>query len=298
VPPLRAAMLPPVQPTVDSALRAALAALASLATPRSDAEELLSRLLGVSRARLRLLGARPLTPAESARFDSWLVRRAAHEPVQYLTGRAAFRDLDLAVDPRVLVPRPETEGLAGAVLEVLQAEAARWPAPRVLDLGTGSGALALALASEWPAAVVTATDASGGALEVARANADALGLAGRVRFLAGHWFEAVEAGERFEVVVSNPPYIATGEWDELPEDVRAFEPRQALFSGESGLDDAREIVAAAPRHLAARGLLALELAETRVHEAAGWLRGGPGWQEVEVRDDLARWPRYLLARAR
>ncbi len=289
-------MLAPVQPTVASALRSALAALASSPTPRSDAEELLSRLLGVSRAQLHLLGARVLTSVESARFAAWLARRALHEPVQYVTGRAAFRDLDLAVDPRVLIPRPETEGLAEAVLEVLRAEAARWPAPRVLDLGTGSGALALALAAEWPAAVVTATDASVGTLEVARANAAALGLAGRVRFLAGHWFEAVDAEERFEVVVSNPPYIATGEWDDLPEDVRSFEPRQALLSGASGLDDAREIVDQAARRLVARGLLALELAEDRTHQAAGWLRGAPGWQEVEVRDDLARRPRYLLAR--
>jgi release factor glutamine methyltransferase len=285
-----------MQPTVAAALHAALAALTSSPTPRSDAEELLSRLLGVSRAQLHLLGARLLTPAESTRLESWLARRAAHEPVQYLTGRAAFRDLDLVVDPRVLIPRPETEGLVGAVLEILRAETPRWPAPRVLDLGTGSGAIALALAAEWPAAVVTATDASTGALAVARANAAALGLAGRVRFLAGHWFEVLGADERFEVVVSNPPYVATGEWDVLPEDVRSFEPQQALFSGASGLDAARELVDQAPRHLAAGGLLALELAEDRVHQVAGWLRDAPGWRAVEVRDDLARRPRYLLAR--
>lgn len=296
-PRLRAAMLPPVQPTVASALRSALAALASSATPRSDAEELLSRLLGSSRAQLHLLGARKFTRAESDRFAAWLVRRAAHEPVQYITGRAAFRDLDLAVDPGVLIPRPETEGLVEAVLEVLRAEAPRWAAPRVLDLGTGSGAIALALAAEWPAAVVTATDASSAALEVARANAAALQPAGRVRFLAGRWFGALGAQERFEVVVSNPPYIATGEWDDLPEDVRSFEPRAALFSGASGLDDAREIVERAPRHLVAGGLLALELAEERVHQVAGWFQGVPGWQVVEVREDLARRPRYLLARS-
>jgi release factor glutamine methyltransferase len=290
-------MLASVQPTVASALRSALAALASSPTPRSDAEELLSRLLGSSRAQLNLLGARPLTRAESARLGAWFTRRAAHEPVQYITGRAAFRDLDLAVDPRVLIPRPETEGLVEAVLEVLRAEAPRSVAPRVLDLGTGSGAIALALAAEWPAVVVTATDASAGALEVARANAAALELAGRVRFLLGHWFEAVGAGERFEVVVSNPPYIATGERDDLPDDVRSFEPGQALFSGASGLDDAREIVEQAPRHLAPGGLLALELAEDRAHQVAGWFRGAPAWQAVEVRDDLARRPRYLLARA-
>ena len=286
-----------MQPTVASALRSALAALKASPSPRSDAEELVSRLLGVSRSRLHLLDKRTLTRAQFARLESWLARRADHEPVQYLTGRAAFRDLDLAVDPRVLIPRPETEGLAGAVLEVLRAEAARWPAPRVLDLGTGSGALALSLAAEWPAAIVTATDASAGALEVARANARSLGLAGRVRFLAGHWFEAVGAEERFEVVVSNPPYIATREWDELPEDVRSFEPREALFSGATGLDDAREIVEEAPRHLVAGGLLALEVAEERARLAAAWLQGARGWRAVEVRDDLACRPRYLLARA-
>jgi len=290
-------MLLPMQPTVASALRSALAALAPLPTPRSDAEELLSRLLGSSRAQLNLLGARELTRAESTGLAAWLARRAAHEPVQYITGRAAFRDLDLAVDPRVLIPRPETEGLVEVVLEVLRAEAPRWAAPRVLDLGTGSGAIALALAAEWPAAVVTATDASAGALEVARANAAALELAGRVRFLAGHWFEAVGAQERFEVVVSNPPYIATGERDVLPEDVRSFEPPQALFSGASGLDDARELVEQAPRQLVTGGLLALELDEERAHQVAGWLQGAPGWQAVEVRDDLSRRPRYLLARA-
>jgi release factor glutamine methyltransferase len=284
-------------PTVASALRSALAALASLPTPRSDAEELLSRLLGSSRAQLNLLGARKLTRAESTGLAAWLARRAANEPVQYITGRAAFRDLDLAVDPRVLIPRPETEGLVEAVLEVLRAEAPRWAAPRLLDLGTGSGVIALALAAEWSAAVVTATDASTGALEVARANAAALELAGRVRFLAGHWFEAVGAQERFEVVVSNPPYIATGERDVLPEDVRSFEPPQALFSGASGLDAARELVEQAPRHLVTGGLLALELAEERAHQVAGWLQGAPGWQAVEVRDDLSRRPRYLLARA-
>jgi len=290
-------MLGPVQPTVASTLRSSLRVLASSPTPRSDSEELLSRLLGTSRAQLHLLGSRALTRAESTGLAAWLARRAAHEPVQYITGRAAFRDLDLAVDPRVLIPRPETEGLVEAVLEVLRAEAPRRAAPGILDLGTGSGAIALALAAEWPAAVVTATDASPGALEAAQTNAAALELAGRVRFLAGHWFEAVGAQERFEVVVSNPPYIATGEWDELPEDVRAYEPRQALFSGASGLDDAREIVEQAPHHLVPGGLLALELAEKRVDEVAGWLRGAPDWQTVEVRDDLARRPRYLLARA-
>lgn len=281
--------------TIASALRAALDRLAALPSPRSDAEELLGRLLGLTRPQLHLQAARSLTDAEAARFDEWLARRVAHEPVQYITGRAAFRGLDLAVGPGVLVPRPETEGLVEVVLGELRA--APWASPRVLDLGTGSGAIALALATEWPAAVVTATDASAAALERARANAAALGLAGRVRFASGRWFEAVGGGERFEVVVSNPPYIAAGEWDALPEDVRGFEPPAALLAGPRGLDDLRAIVDAAPRHLVRGGLLALELAETRAAEVAGWLLDAPAWERVEVRPDLAGRPRCLFARA-
>ena len=285
-----------VQPTVTSALRSALSVLSASATPSSDAEELLSRLLGVSRPQLHLLGDRALTADESARLDSWLRRRLAREPVQYITGRAAFRELDLAVTPGVLIPRPETEGLVEAVLDALRAMGACWQAPRVLDLGTGSGAIALALAAEWPAALVTATDASATALEQARANATALGLSARIRFLAGDWFRAVGMGELFEVVVSNQPYVATDEWDRLPEDVRGFEPPAALFSGASGLDAAREIVEAAPRHLVPGGLLALELADERAAGVAGGLEGVRDWAAVELRADLLGRPRYLLAR--
>jgi release factor glutamine methyltransferase len=284
-----------VAATIASALRAALDRLAALPSPRSDAEELLSRLLGLARSQLHLQNARPLTEAEVSRFDAWLARRVMHEPVQYITGRAAFRGLDLAVGSGVLIPRPETEGLVEVVLGGLRASA--WPAPRVLDLGTGSGAIALAIAAEWPAAVVTATDAGAAALERARANAVALGLAARVRFASGRWFEAVGEGDRFEVVVSNPPYIAAGEWDALPEDVRGFEPPAALLAGPRGLDDLRAIVDGAPRHLVPGGLLALELAETRAGEVAGWLTGSPEWEGVEVRPDLAGRPRCLLARA-
>mgnify|MGYP003694209421 CR=1 FL=1 len=168
--------------------------------------------------------------------------------------------------------------------------------PRVLDLGTGSGAIALAIAAEHPSARVLATDASAAALETARRNAAALGLDERVRFAAGDWFEAVAADERFEVVVSNPPYIATAEWDVLPEDVRSFEPATALFSGASGLDALREIIDESPRYLVAGGLLALELAEWRAAEVQAWLDGAHDWTEVRLLDDLAGQPRILLAR--
>jgi release factor glutamine methyltransferase len=282
--------------TVADALRLARERLAHLESPESDAIELVSRLLGVSRAAVHLERDHPIPAPDRQRLEGWLGRRAAGEPVQYVTGRAAFRDLDLAVGPGVLVPRPETEGLVQAVLDALAAEARRWPEPRVLDLGTGSGAIALAIASELPHARVTATDASPEALAIARANAAALGLAGRVRFLAGAWLDAVDGDERFEAIVSNPPYVALAEAEALPREVRAFEPAQALFAGATGLEALREIVDQAPRHLVAGGLLALELAEQRAALVLGWLEGAHDWGGVTLQDDLAGRPRVLLAR--
>ena len=282
--------------TVGEALEQAIARLSASGSTRADAEELVSRLIGAGRGELHREPGRALSDDEAARLESWIARRAAGEPVQYITGRAAFRGLDLAVNPGVLVPRPETEGLVEAVLGVLRGEAARWPRPRVLDLGTGSGAIALSIAAEWPAAVVTASDASDMALATAEGNAAALGLAERIRFVRGDWFGAVGGDERFEAIVSNPPYVATGEWDQLPEDVRSFEPSQALFSGSTGLEALREIVDDAPLHLVAGGLLALELAEMRAEEVAGWLEGAHDWSGVTLLDDLSGRPRVLLAR--
>ncbi|TMQ71899.1 MAG: peptide chain release factor N(5)-glutamine methyltransferase [Candidatus Eisenbacteria bacterium] len=286
-----------MDPTLAGALSSATARLAAASdAPRADAEELLGRLLGLTRAELYLERARTLGAEERQRLEAWLERRLSGEPVQYITGRAAFRGLDLAVSPAVLIPRPETEGLVEAVLQVLREARARWTAPRVLDLGTGSGAIALAIASECREAVVTATDASEDALALAGANAAACGLTPRVRFLAGDWFEALAPDERFEVIVANPPYIAESERDTLPESVRGFEPAEALFSGATGLEALREIADEAPRYLVADGLLALELAEMRANEVAGWLEGGRDWEAVTLRDDLAGRPRVLLAR--
>jgi release factor glutamine methyltransferase len=282
--------------TVRDALRHVSARLGGSASPVPEGEELVGRLLGLSRTALHLERDRPIAEADWERLESWVARRTAGEPVQYITGRAAFRGLDLAVSRSVLIPRPETEGLVEAVLEVLRAERERWPRPRVLDLGTGSGAIALALAAEHPHALVTASDSDSAALEVARANAAALGLAERVAFVRGDWLGAMGADDRFEAIVANPPYVATSEWDDLPEEVRAYEPQQALGSGASGLEALREIVDEAPRHLVARGLLALELAEKRAEEVAGWLEGAHDWSGVRLLSDLAGRPRVLLAR--
>jgi release factor glutamine methyltransferase len=280
---------------VGEALRAATRRLAADGAPASDAEELLSRLLGVGRGELRTRAAE-LLPAELSRdLDEQLARRLAGEPVQYITGRAAFRSLDLAVDRRVLVPRPETELLVDAVLDHLRDRADPRRPPRVLDLGTGSGCIALSIAQEHPGARVLATDASAAALEVARANAHEYGLADRVEFAHGRWFDAVAPDERFDVVVSNPPYISPNEAAELPADVHDWEPHDALFAEDDGLADLREIVDEAPRRLRAGGLLALELAEMRAREVAAWLEGARDWHRVELRADLAGRPRMLLA---
>lgn len=281
--------------TIGEALRAAAERLAPSPTARAEAEELVGRLLGMRRADLYLDPRRSLDDSQRDRLEDWLSRREAGEPVQYITGRVAFRALDLAVDPSVLIPRPETEVLVETVLETVRAEAGRWPQPRVLDLGTGSGAIALSIAAEAPETRVTAVERSEAALAIARRNAKALGLADRVRFLDGDWFDAVDPDERFEAVVSNPPYIALSEREGLPLDVREHEPHEALFSGDEGLEATREIIDRAPLHLVAGGLLAIELSESRAAEVLAWLEGSHDWSRAEVRNDLAGRPRVLLA---
>lgn len=221
-----------------------------------------------------------------------LIRRRIEErmPAVYLTGQTWFAGLPFYVDPRVLIPR-------SPLAELIEHRFMPWIEParvhRILDLGTGSGCIALSIAHEYPRADVVATDASEDALQVARANAEALGL--RVTFLRGEWLEALATDERFDVIVANPPYISPREADALPRDVHDFEPHAALFAGDDGLADLREIVDEAPRHLRAGGLLALELDETRAAEVAAWFDGARDWRGAELRPDLAGRPRMLLA---
>lgn len=193
-----------------------------------------------------------VAPGAATRFRDLVARRVAGEPVAYLTGRRGFWTLDLAVTRDTLIPRPETELLVEQALARLDVATP----VRVADLGTGSGAIALAIASERPLAQVVATDRSAAALEVARSNASASGLGDRVRFRAGDWFAPL-AGERFELVASNPPYIAAGDPHLGQGDLR-HEPPAALASGVDGLDAIRRIVAAAPEHLVPGGWLLLE----------------------------------------
>ena len=259
-------------------------------TARLDAELLLAAALGVDRLRLYLDFEKPVMEEERARFRA-LVRRRAEErvPVAYLTGRREFWSLPLAVTADVLIPRPDTETL----IEALLARVLRRDVPlAVLDLGTGSGAIALALATEWPAARLTATDVSDAALAVARKNAEGLGLAGRIDFAAGDAFAPV-AGERFDVIVSNPPYLAEAEAQALAPELR-HEPAQALFAPGDGTALLRRIVVGAGAHLRHGGLLALELAPAQASDVTQCL-GEAGFEAIAEHRDLAGRVRALTA---
>jgi release factor glutamine methyltransferase len=237
----------------------------------------------------------PVTTRMVAHLDAMLARLLAGEPLQYVLGRWAFRHLDLAIDPRVLIPRPETEEVAGVAIELAHAIHCDTGAVAVVDLGTGSGAIGLSMADELPLAGTTVllTDRSADALDVARANLAGLGRAGaNVRIEHGEWFDAVATGERFDVIVSNPPYVATTT-AELEPSVRDWEPHDALFAGHDGLDDLRVIIAGAPTRLRAGGWLVLEIGADQA-DAARSLMSAASFSDVDVRSDLAGHPRIVL----
>ena len=235
------------------------------------------------------------TTEREVRFvDQMVARRAAGEPLQYVLGRWGFRTLDLFVDGRVLIPRPETEVVAGLAIDAL---AALDHPGLAVDLGTGSGAIALAIAAErWPHVEVWATDRSQDALAVAGANLAGLGRrAAVVRLAEGDWFEALPADlrGRIDVVVSNPPYVATD--DPLPPEVADWEPREALVPGTTGLEAIEQIVRAAPRWLRPDGVLVVEIGETQ-GEATAALARDAGFATADIHRDLAGRDRALVAR--
>ena len=270
-------------------LQQALTTAQTQGLARIDAQMLLLHTLGRStgdRAWLITHDTDTLDPAVQERFEALCQRRLAGEPVAYLTGTKAFYGLELQVDARVLDPRPDTETLVDWVLEVLDGH----PAPRLLDLGTGSGAIALALQHQRPDASVLAVDASEDALAVARANASRLGLAVQLRH--GQWMEGLEGV--FDAIVSNPPYIPAAD-PHLA--ALTHEPLQALASGADGLEDIRAIVAQAPAHLKPGGWLLLEHGWDQAPAVCTLLRSA-GLEQVQGRKDLAgivrcsggRWP--------
>lgn len=260
-----------------------------------EARWLAERAGGFEPAELPLALDRPVTVRSATFFVQMLDRRVAGEPLQYVLGRWSFRTLELYVDRRVLIPRPETEVL----VELALAECDRLGAQVAVDLGTGSGAIALALARERPGlGEVWATDASPDALAVARANLAGLGrAAARVRMVEGSWFAALPEDLRgaVDVLVSNPPYVAPDEMAELPAEVRDWEPVQALRAADDGMADIAVIVAAAPGWLAWPGALLVEMAPRQTAEAQRLARLA-GFGSVSVWPDLAGRDRILLAR--
>jgi release factor glutamine methyltransferase len=243
----------------------------------------------------RMLGEEP-TDRMVAHLDAMLARLVAGEPLQYVLGQWSFRRVELAIDRRVLIPRPETELVAGVAIDKA---AACGPTRVVADLGTGSGAIALALASELPleGTTVWMTDASRDAIDVATANLAGLGRAGRnVRIAQGSWFDALPVDLLFDVIVSNPPYIEVGSPD-VDVSVTDWEPASALFAGGDGLDDIRLLVVGAPGHLAPGGWLVLEIGSNQGAAVSELLRSG-GFADVEIRQDLAGHDRIALARHR
>ena len=259
-------------------------------TGRLDAEWLLAAALGVDRLQLYLKYDRPLRFEEREAFKPLLRRRAGREPLQYIIGRTGFRELELKTDPRVLIPRPETEVLVQEVLDWASAGA-----ESVWDMGTGAGAVALSLAAEGTWTRVVATDVSPEALSVAADNAERYDLGGHVEFREGSLFEPLEEGERFDVIVSNPPYIAEGEKGELQPEVRDWEPPEALFAGEDGLDVIRQLVAGAPKHLLSGGLLALECGLGQAEGIAADVQATGAFGAVRIRADLTGRPRFVTA---
>ena len=257
---------------------------------RLDAEHLLAHVLGMGRLHLYLHFDRPLTLAERGCFKPLLRRRAAREPLQYILGSAPFRNLTLDVDRRVAIPRPETEYL----IDVLQRAAG---ADRVfesaLDMGTGSGAIALALSAEGVARSVTATDLSAAALAAARHNAAAAGIT--IDFREGRLLEPV-ADLSFDLILSNPPYLTEAEWGSAQPEVREWEPRMAMVGGEDGLEVIRDLVGGLDDLLLPGGWVGLEVGNTHSATVVGMLEAVPALGSVGVHDDLAGRQRYVLAR--
>jgi release factor glutamine methyltransferase len=262
-------------------------------SPRLNAELLLMFALGCERSFLYAHPERDLTADEQSRYDEVVRERARGCPTQYITGHQEFWGLDLLVSPAVLIPRPETEHVVETVLELVKEY--RFDGPgrlRILDVGTGSGCIALALASELPHAEIHACDISEEALEIARVNAARLALGGRVLFRKSDLL-AVYLGEKFDFVISNPPYVGEAEADIVQKQVREFEPRIAVFSGHEGMDIYSRLIPEAQDALQPGGWFTTEIGysqEAKVRELLD------GWTDIQVTADLQGIPRVVAAR--
>lgn len=251
--------------------------------------------LDCDRAYLYAHPERELTADETQRYDEALARRATGVPAQYITGHQEFWGMDLIVSPAVLIPRPETEHVVETVLELAKADGLGRPSPhdlRIVDVGTGSGAIALALAKELPSAEIHATDISPEALEVARANAARHELASQIKFHRADLLSGLPHGE-FDFVVSNPPYVGESEEDSVQLEVRKFEPRNAVFGGPTGLEVIERLIPEAQTVLRPGGWLVFEISGTIAEAVRHSLAG---WSEVQLTNDLQGIARVAAAR--
>lgn len=259
-------------------------------TAARDAELLLLNQLGIDRVQLFTNPDQELTKEEEISFWQNVHRRAANEPIQYIVGTQEFYGLLLLVTPAVLIPRPETEHLVEAVLKLVPADKPQ----TIADIGTGSGAIAIALAAHLPHAQITALDISDEALAVAHANARAHSLAHRIQFLRSDLLSALsDNAQTFDAIVSNPPYVAESDRDTLHPQVRNYEPPTALFAGETGLDIYRQLIPQAQIALKPNGLLALEIGHGQQTGLASLLKA---WRNLSFVNDLQHIPRVALAR--
>jgi len=299
-------------------------AAANVPSPRLNAELLLMFVLGCDRVHLHAHGERPLTPREAQLYDQALAKRAGGTPAQYITGHQEFWGLDFIVSPAVLIPRPETEHVIETVLALIAKSAPSGSAAvretstatgagrgskktdqapeasgkeerkKMVDVGTGSGCIAIALATELPGAEILATDISPAALEIARANAARHHLQDRIQFHETDLLENLEPGN-FDFVISNPPYVAESEEDQVQLEVRKHEPRSAVFAGPSGVETIQRLIPQARACLKPGGSLVIEISGTIVE---GVKRLLTGWEQVQITHDLQAIPRVVSARTR
>lgn len=259
---------------------------------RLQSELIFAGTLRCRRLDLYLQFERPLTQEQIDTLRERILRRARHEPVQYIVGDTDFRTLTLKCDSRALIPRPETEELVGFVLEKLNAMCPAGTSARVLDLGTGTGAIALSLAKERPGTEIVAVDKSVAALSLAQENAEKLSVPASVKFLQSDWFENI-AGT-FDAIISNPPYLTQSEWECAQPEVRDHEPLSALVAANAGLSDLEKILRGARNHLAPGGFIALETGIAQ-HPALEILAREYGFEKTESRTDLSGRPRFFFA---
>ena len=270
---------------------------AGIDSARLDAELLLGWALGMSREELIVAAARNLSLAESDRYEDLLKRRLNREPLAYITGQQEFWSLDFIVSSDVLVPRPETELLVEIALKEL-ANLADTKLPRILELGTGSGAISVALATESPQAQIVATEISPAALAIARRNACRHGVSKGIRFLQGDLFTALDQEHEndFDLVVSNPPYIPRGEISNLEAEVSRWEPRAALDGGVDGLNFYRLIAEEAPDYLRQGGVVAVEISATMGSSVLALFRDSAAYLDTQLHQDYSGRDRVIIAR--